>query len=125
MVQLCGRDSILTVAFGAAVLGDVKINALTFGLNLQVNDRSHMLLTAGEPLTRPIERTFCVPLGGLSAQLQAVIDEQYWKITIFHVAPFSSHVWVAIKVDNEWLSWQWIDLETDKVLLDEPILALP
>jgi len=124
VVQLRGRDAILAVAFGAAVLSDVKIEALPVGLILKVNGESYTLLRAGDRFTA-VERLFRVPLEGLSAQLQVTIDEKFWTIAEFHAKPPTSQVRMAIKIESGQLSWQWTDSETGETLLNENILALP
>ncbi|MCS7264692.1 MAG: FHA domain-containing protein [Armatimonadetes bacterium] len=126
VVQLRGRDAILAVAFGAAVLSDVQIDALPLGLNLQVGDETLTLLRAGDSITR-IERRFQVPLRGLKAKLLANIGEQIFTLATFNASrEISPKLRLVVYVTNDrCLAWRWIDEEKKDIIHDEQLIALP
>lgn len=125
VVQLKGRDAILAVAFGAAVLSEVQIqNAVPFRLILRVNGEEEELLRTGDILTHPIARRFSVPLGKLTVAAFIAIGEQRYPIAT--VSFTEASVRVQISVDNEgWLCWNWTDAQTQKVLNEQRLVPLP
>lgn len=127
VVQLRGRDAILAVAFGAAVLSDVQIEAMPFNLTLRVGEEVLTLLRTGDSITRPIERLFQVPLGGLNAELIANFGEHAIPIASFK-APrgLISRIRMTLYItDDRYLEWRWIDEATKDTVYDERLIALP
>jgi len=124
VVQLRGEDAILAVAYGAALIGEVRLTGMPFPVSLSVNGKREELLRVGDHLTR-IERTFNVPLAGLTAELLArVRDTDYLLASVRLEYQQAERVRMQLDTDEEgWLWWRW--WAGEKLLDEQKILALP
>ena len=125
VIQLQGEDAIFAVAYGAALIGEVRLTGIPFAISLSVNGERDELLRSGDHITCVIKRTFNVPLEGLRAELLAKVQDTDYLLASFQLEHSKAkRVQMELETDEEsWLWWRWRAGET--LLEERRLLALP